>query len=92
MTARKYWILFAVTQIVGLTLPQFGNVHLDPFPFLLILLLIPGLFVSFVPHIPDIAGDILIVAINVVTWHLVRKILRRGSRNSSVAGPTTSKL
>jgi len=74
VSRRRYWILFASTQIVGLLAWWFANVHTTPFQMLFgLALLFPGSLVVFVPHIQDLVGLPLAVLINVGAWYLIRK-------------------
>ena len=76
MSKRNYLLLFGAAQIVGLIAPRFANVHTNPFPlFLGVVLLLPGCLVGFVFHLSDPVALALAVPINAAAWFLLRRIL-----------------
>lgn len=79
MSKRNYWILFAATQVCGMVIPYFGNVHINIMPMLIgVVLLLPGILLDMIPaidHLPTAAMLLFAVLANSIAWFLLRKIL-----------------
>ena len=75
----NYWLLFAATQLCGTVVPYFGNVHMNILPIVIgVALLFPGVLVeniSSINHLPTAVLFTLVILLNAVVWHLIRKIL-----------------
>jgi hypothetical protein len=80
MSKRNYWILFAATQVCGIVIPYFGNVHINIMPMLIgMALLLPGILLDMIPsidHLPTAVMLLLAVLANSIAWFLLRKVLR----------------
>jgi hypothetical protein len=81
---RNYWILFGSVQTVGIITPLLtGNVHNNPFPIVIgLVLLLPGsIAVLVLGWLPEFAKYVvlpLILPINATVWYSLRRI-RRGN-------------
>jgi len=71
---RNYWLLFVAIQAVGLTVPSFADLHTNPLPLLLgIILLLPGVFVGLALDMQGIVAETVAVLLNAAAWYAVRK-------------------
>jgi hypothetical protein len=73
-----YWLFFGFTQALGFILPRFANIHSNPMPlFLGMILLLPGtLLGSFIPEgMNQWIQVLLIVLVNAGAWYLYRKFI-----------------
>jgi hypothetical protein len=69
---KKYKIglaLFVACQLAGTVIPNFANVHSNPFPLIALLLLIPGVAMAFfLPHASDTTLVLVAIPINALVW------------------------
>ena len=90
MNQQRYWSAFAICQTLGCVLPQYANVHSNPFPlFAGIVLTLPGgLMLGFIPNaenMPDWEQYALLVLINFVVWFALGAIVRNGTKKARVS-------
>lgn len=90
-TNKTFWLCFAATQLIGFVSAYSANVHIDPFPLVLgLVLLFPGDLITSITDrrdsIPGRAGEIALVAavvlINAIVWFGIHKLLRSGERKT----------
>jgi hypothetical protein len=82
-------VTFIICQLIGTVVPQFANVHTNPWPFFALLLLIPGIGLMFViPETWTVTLTLAVVAVNGMVWYLVAKAL--ATRNPDSYWPPTS--
>jgi hypothetical protein len=79
---KKWYLVFAVVQLVGCALPQFANLHSNPAPLLLgLLLTFPGsLLLGFIPHADALADweqAVLVVLMNFIVWAVIAYWIKR---------------
>jgi len=98
-TSKKiYWICFAAVQIVGFVSPYSANVHSNPFPlFLGVILLLPGILLGSATDrwnpkpewLANVVFGVIVVLINAGVWYAVRRLYeRRQKPPESPASPT----
>lgn len=74
---RNYWLLFAAVQTVGIIVPSFADLHTNPLPLLLgIVLLLPGVLVGLAFDMHGPVAEAVAVVLNLATWYFVRKTVR----------------
>ncbi len=71
------WALFAAVQVLGVTIASHTNIHTNIWPAFGLLLLIPGIVVTFALELrvgPAIAAA---VVINAAVWYFAMRCFRR---------------
>jgi hypothetical protein len=66
----KYWSVFAVFQFLGVFIPSFANLHSNVWPLFAGLLLVPGVAILFLFHLPTYYRLAIAVLLNAVFWYL----------------------
>ena len=77
---RNAWLVFALTQVIGIGLALSANLHIHPTPlFLAILLCFPGsLAVAVIPgNLPAALQCVVMIVVNLVSWLGVARLVTR---------------
>ena len=71
---RNYWILFAAVQMVGIVVPSLADLHTNPLPLMMgIVLLLPGVLAGLAFDMHGPVALPLAVVLNAAAWYFVRK-------------------
>jgi hypothetical protein len=79
--------MFASSQTLGYVLPQFANIHSNPAPFFIgVVLLLPGALATFVlpmDHVPTTIQRAFISGINTCAWYLIWRMAAKTNTSTS---------